>query len=264
MEQDARGLGWRSRLRPTPSRVLVGTIFIGSVVLWEFLSQNGIVSSILFPPPTEVVVALVNLLSKSWYWRDIGLTLSEIMSGFFIGSGVGLLLAVFLAYSGIFRRVIQPYVVTFQVLPKIALAPIFVTWFGFGITSKIVMAASLVFFPVLVNTLLGLESVEPNALLLMRSLVADKRQVFLKLRVPTALPSTMAGLQVGITLAMIGAIVAEFVNAQQGLGVTLKAFTHQLQVASAMAALVTLAIIGSFLYYGTVWLGRRVVFWRST
>jgi len=158
---------------------------------------------------------------------------------------------------------IYPYVILFQSLPKVALAPIFVIWFGFGLASKVIMAATIAFFPVLVNTLTGLEGVNKNAQLLFRGYGASRSLLFRKLSLPEILASVMAGLKTAITLALIGAIVAEFVGAQKGLGILLERFNFQLQMEEAFAVLLYLALMGLVLYLALDVIDRKVIFWKG-
>jgi NitT/TauT family transport system permease protein len=164
----------------------------------------------------------------------------------------------------VFKEVIYPYVVAFQVMPKVVLAPIFITWFGFGMESKVVMAIAISFFPVVINTVVGLESVQENELLLMRSLVATKSQIFWKLAWPTALPAIFAGLKTSLTLALIGALVAEFVTAKEGLGTLITTFSFELKVYLVFAVIVVVSLLGLLLYGIMEFLERRIVFWRRS
>src|SRR5262249_32078732 len=164
----------------------------------------------------------------------------------------------------IFKEVVFPYVVSFQVMPKVVLATIFITWFGLGIESKIVMAIAISFFPVVINTVVGLESVEENAMLLIRSLVASRRQIFWKLAWPAPLPSIFAGLKTSLTLALIGALVAEFVAANEGLGTLIISFSFELKVYLVFAVIIVVSVLGLALYGIMEYLDRKVVFWRHS
>jgi NitT/TauT family transport system permease protein len=167
---------------------------------------------------------------------------------------------------GLFRRfslAVYPPVVGFQIMPRVALAPVFLTWFGFGITSKIVMAATICFFPVLVNTILGMQGVSRDARALMRSLGASKWEEYRKLLLPASLPAIFASLKVAIALALIGAIVAEFLGASEGMGVLLREFSFQLLIAESFAVLVALSLLGLVLYGLAALLESRLIFWRG-
>lgn len=247
------------RLRVDP----VGAVsLLLGLALWQALSSAGLVSATLVSAPSDIVRALVDLVAGDYLGRAVWVTLVETVVGFLIGTALAIPLGVAMGLSRRARSVAEPYVVAFQVLPKIMLIPIFITWFGFGMTPKIVTAATTSFFPTLVNTILGLSRQADDQEMLLRSLRATRRQIFWKLQWPAALPSIVVGLETSITFAYLGAIVAEFVNAQEGLGVLLSTFTHQFQIASAFAVLAILAVLGSVLYYAVRGIGRTYVFWH--
>lgn len=193
----------------------------------------------------------------------VGITLIEVFSGFAIGSAIGLTLGTTLALVPAARRVLYPYIIGFQSLPRVVLAPLFVTWFGFGITSKIVVAVALCFFPVLVNTFVGLISVDELAYKLMQSLTATRYKIFIKLRLPGALPFIMAGLKTGLTFAVIGAIVGELVGASAGLGYLIAIFNFQQRIPSVYAVIIFLGAVSTALYLLIDRIERKVVFWTD-
>jgi NitT/TauT family transport system permease protein len=167
---------------------------------------------------------------------------------------------------GLFRGVslaLYPPIVAFQIMPRVALAPVFLTWFGFGIASKVVMAATICFFPVLVNTILGMQGVSRDARALMRSLGASKWEEYKILLLPASLPAIFASLKVAIALALIGAIVAEFLGASEGMGVLLREFSFQLRIAEGFAVLVALSVLGLVFYGLAALLESRLIFWRG-
>jgi NitT/TauT family transport system permease protein len=163
----------------------------------------------------------------------------------------------------IFRLAFYPLVIAFQIMPRIALAPLFLTWFGFGITSKIVMAATICFFPVLIAVVVGLENVDRDARSLMRSFGASRWEEYRKLSLPSSLPVIFAGIKTAMTMALIGAIVAEFVGGSEGMGVLIKTFNFQLEVAHGFAVIVALSIIGLILYGLTERVENKLIFWRG-
>jgi NitT/TauT family transport system permease protein len=268
--------GTRSASRVSASRRLYGLLqnrpgiilsplsFGLLLVLWEFVSRAGLVAPIILPPPTRVWDGLVILFTAPWFPQHVWLTTAETLIGFAIGGVGAILLGIAMVNMPLFKEVVYPYVVAFQVMPKVVLAPIFITWFGLGIESKIVMAIAISFFPVVINTVVGLESVEENAMLLMRSLVASRRQVFWKLAWPAALPSIFAGLKTSLTLALIGALVAEFVTAKDGLGTLIITFSFELKVYLVFAVIVVVSVLGLALYGIMEYLDRKVVFWRQS
>jgi NitT/TauT family transport system permease protein len=233
------------------------------LALWEAVSRAGLVHEFILPAPTLIAGAFVNLMTTGFFVEHLSVTLYETMAGFVIGSGLAFIGGVLLHTFPTLNRVVYPYVIVFQVIPKVALAPIFVTWFGFGLTSKVVMAATISFFPTLVNTIVGLAAVEEEAVLLFRSLVAHRYEAFFKLSLPSALPYVFAGLKTSLTFAFIGAIVGEFVGANHGIGLLIETYNFQLDIPTVFALIVVLSGIGLGLYLAFEAIDRKIVFWRE-
>ena len=244
--------------------VLSPLSFVLILAIWEVVARAGLVSPLVLPAPSRVWDGLVILFTADWFPQHVWVTTAETLLGFFIGGIAAIALGIVMVNIRLFKEVIYPYVVAFQVMPKVVLAPIFITWFGFGMESKVVMAIAISFFPVVINTVVGLESVEENELLLMRSLVASRGQVFWKLAWPTALPSIFAGLKTSLTLALIGALVAEFVTAKDGLGTLITTFSFELKVYLVFAVIVVVSVLGLLLYGIMEVLERKIVFWRRS
>jgi NitT/TauT family transport system permease protein len=241
--------------------VLLTLLFLG---VWEVLPRTGLVPPIVLPPFTAVAAAFVELVQQDHFWGHLRVTVTEIAWGFVIGTLIGFVSGVVLAEFGPLKRLTYPFVVAFQAVPKIVLAPLFISWFGYGQLSKIVMAVVIAFFPVLINTMVGLESVPNDAFRLMRSLKATRMQVFVKLSLLHAAPLIFAGVKTALTFAVIGAIVGEFVGAREGLGFLLHAYNFQLRIDSVFSVIAILASLGAFLYFALEWLDRRLIYWRSS
>jgi NitT/TauT family transport system permease protein len=250
------------QLRARPELVLCPLSLAVILALWEAASRAELVSPIILPPPTRVWDGLVLLATAPWFPRQLWITAAETLLGFVLGSLAGIALGIMMVAVPLFSRVAMPYVIAFQVMPKVVLAPLFIAWFGFGIESKVALATAVAFFPVVLNTVVGLEAVEENALFLMRSLVASRRQVFLMLAWPTALPSIMAGLKVALTLALIGALVAEFITAKEGLGVLVATFSFELKTYLVFAVVIVISIFAMVLFALMEYADRKLVFWR--
>ena len=244
--------------------ILSPVSFLLILIVWEVVARAGWVSPLVLPAPSRVWDGLVILFTADWFPQHVWYTTAETLIGFFVGGVVAIALGIVMVNVPLFKEVIYPYVVGFQVMPKVVLAPIFITWFGFGMESKIVMAIAISFFPVVINTVVGLESVEENELLLMRSLCASRSQVFWKLAWPTALPSIFAGLKTSLTLALIGALVAEFVTAKEGLGTLITTFSFELKVYLVFAVIVVVSVLGLVLYGIMELLERKIVYWRRS
>jgi NitT/TauT family transport system permease protein len=244
--------------------ILAVMLGAGCLAIWEYLAQHAIIEPVLFPPPSKTAAAWWFLVRTDYFPRHVMVTLYEIAAGFVLGSTIGLLLGTLLATVRLVRLTLYPYVIAFQALPKVVLAPLFIVWFGFGPASKIATAIAICFFPVLVNTLVGLQLVEDNALKLLRSLRATGWQTFVKVRLPNALPYIFAGLKTSLTLAMIGAIVAEFLTgAADGLGRLVQIYNLQIQVHLALAVVVIVSVLGLLGVVVMDVIDRRVVFWRD-
>jgi NitT/TauT family transport system permease protein len=233
------------------------------IAMWYVITENRIVSRILLPPPGAVASAMGLLLTAPWFPDHLVTTAMEMVVGFVLASAGAFAMGVVLSHIPLIRRVFYPFLVVFQVMPMVVLAPVIVIWFGFGIESKIVVAVTTAFFVVLVNTLAGMDAVHRNALLLMRSLVASNRQIFFMLELPTSLPYVFAGLKTGATLALIGALVGEFVTARAGLGRLLTQFSFALKQDLVFATVLVVGALGVLMYAAVAFLQRRIVWWKT-
>jgi NitT/TauT family transport system permease protein len=227
-----------------------------SVIVWEILCRVAKISPELLPPPSAVWDVLAGnpgiLIAQA-----IPTTIETFVS-FSAASLAGVLLAVAITFSAAAREALYPNLVIFQVIPKIALAPLFVVWLGVGSKSCIVVGVFIAFFPVVVSTAAGLVSAKPDVLQLCRSLTASEWQIFRLARFPYAMPYIFAGMKVGVTMAMIGVIVGEFITAQAGLGYIIMFASSAGETATVLAAIVVLCGIGLGLY-GLVGLGEFLV-----
>jgi NitT/TauT family transport system permease protein len=236
-------------------------VFVLLIAGWEAAARAELISRLVLPAPSKILVALTQLFTTGLIWEHLRATFTETMAGFAAGAGSAFVLAVLSSFWGWFRQIVSPYMIILQVTPRVALAPIFITWFGFGLMPKIVMAATICFFPVFINTLTGLLNTDEEALEMFRSMGASKRQIFTQFTMPSAMPVTFAGLKTGITLALIGAIVAEFVATSQGLGLLIDRFNFRLAMEETFAVLLVLSLLGLLLYGVMEFLDRRIVFW---
>jgi len=273
---DVGGVGEPSDLEPRdtlwqkitdPKRIRMVALPVSAMIiflaLWEGISQAGLVDEIIVPPPSAIAEALFSLANTYFFWQNTWVTTQEAVIGFVIGVSAAWALGTMIGISQLFRMAFYPLIVAFQITPRVALAPVFLTWFGFGISSKIAMAATICFFPVLINVVLGLETVDRNAQSLMRSFGAGRWETYRKLTLPSSLPAIFAGIKVAITLALIGAIVGEFVGADEGMATLIKTFNFQLLIPEAFAVLFALAVLGLILYGITEILEAKIVFWRG-
>lgn len=251
---------------PIPSSVLP---LFGLVVLltaWIISVRFFDVPSYILPAPEAVVRALwtgiaVNPASPLGYYLPLWGSLKNAALGFLIGTGLGLGLGSLMAELRVFEKILMPYAFALQSLPKVAIAPLIVIWFGFGDGSKIAISALLAFFPVLINSFTGLRSVEPEKIDLMRSLSASRFETYRIVKLPHAAPYIFAGLDMAVVYALLGTIVAEFLGAQQGMGVVITQAQAVTDVAGVFAALVILGAIGILLHAIVHHMERRIVHW---
>lgn len=255
---DRPALAW---LGPRPELPLSVLLFVLVVGGWELAVRLLEITPLLLPTPSAVAAALWDGIRNNTFTYHFGVTFYETMAGFALGAGLGLLLGGVIAQFPLVERTLYPYVVAFQTIPKVAIAPLFVIWFGYGMSSKIVITATIAFFPVLVNTVAGLRAVPAEQLELLTAFTASRWQVFRMARIPQALPYVFVGLDVSIVLAVIGAIVGEFVGAQAGLGYLILQRTFSMDTAGMFAILIVLSVMGLCLHWAVQWLQRKVVFW---
>jgi NitT/TauT family transport system permease protein len=211
-----RSLGYFARQRLEV--LLVPVAMVAFVGAWHVIGRVGDYPTFLLPMPRQVWNRFLGVAADGSLWYHTSVTLVEILGGLALGLTAATLLGYLLAKFTLVERFLSPYIVASQSVPIVALAPLLIVWFGFGLLSKMLVCALTIFFPVLVNTIVGLRSVEENLMDLMRSLQASRWQVFKFLEVPAALPVLLGGLKVGVTLSVIGAVVGEFAQSDRGLG----------------------------------------------
>jgi NitT/TauT family transport system permease protein len=222
------------------------------------------IPAFVLPTPSNISVALYRGIASSLYIDHIWITLTEVLLGFLLGTSVAFVLGTAIALSRRVEYFLYPFIIMFQAMPKVALAPLIIVWFGLGLTSKVVSAALVAFFPLMVNTIVGLRSADEDRINLMRSLNASRGQIFWMLQLPNAMPYIFAGLEIAMIFALIGAIVAEFVGAQAGLGMLIQSMNFTLDVAGQFSVLLILSMIGLILSAIVSEARRRVLFWDAS
>jgi NitT/TauT family transport system permease protein len=238
-------------------------VIIVGLLIWQGVVRAFDVSPLLVPSPLAVAEQLIRGIRSGAFFINGLYTVGATVIGFVLGSLAGFVIGVMVARFEMFNRLIYPYVVAFQTVPKVALAPIIVVWFGFGIWSKVMMSLLICFFPVAVNTIDGLNSVRPEQIMLMRSYRATGWQIFRIVQLANALPYIFAGLDVGIVLSVIGTIVGEFVGTTTGLGRVLLDYNFSFDIAGVFATLVVLSLMGVVLHALLRAIQRRVIFWQQ-
>ena len=224
------------------------------LLLWEAAVRYLEVPVYLIPAPSLIAGKLVT--AYPLFLQETLYSIVSIVIGFGLAVLVGIPAATLMIYSEWFRRSVYPILLTAQVLPKVALAPLFIVWFGFGLLPKVLMTFLISFFPIVIDTLTGLNSVRPESLLLIRSMGGSRWQAFWKVRLPSALPSIFGGFKVAITFAVVGTIVAEFVGSDHGLGYILVLARGNLDTVTVFAAILWLIAIG-FVFYFAVEVAER-------
>jgi putative hydroxymethylpyrimidine transport system permease protein len=241
-------------------RWLAPTALLGLLIGgWELLAKHGHVANYLLPAPSEVATAL---------WRDRDLlapdawvTAREVLLGFGLALAIGVAIAVLLHLVPVLRRALYPLVVASQAIPVVVIAPILVIWFGFGITPKLIVIALICFFPIVVNTLDGLEGTERDQIKMMRTLGASRLDLLRRLELPASLPFLFSGAKVAVAVAVIGAVFGELVGSDAGLGHAIQVGTAQLETARVFAAVLILSVMAIALFGLVALIERRAVPW---
>jgi len=243
--------------RPWVPVVLAFALF---VVVWKAIVVIGGLPTFILPPPEGVAERFVSAWLDGTVWPHFLTTMVEIAVGFIVGTVLALIAGYGLARSDLFARLASPYLVAAQAVPILVLAPLLVVWFGSGLLSKAVICSLIVFFPVAIATMVGIRSVDPRLLELGRSLRATRRQILTTLEIPAALPNIFGGLRVGVTLAVVGAVVGEWAGANTGLAVLINLARGSLfDIPLMFATLLTIALVGIALYLAVVVAEQRLV-----
>jgi NitT/TauT family transport system permease protein len=238
---------------------VVGSLVV-FVLVWQLVVFVTGYRSFILPGPYTVAERFAQAWADGTMWPHTRTTLVEVLLGFVIGATIGLVTGIGLARSRLAERLLSPYLVAAQATPVLVLAPLIVLWFGSGLPSKLVICTLIVFFPVAVATMVGIRSVDPRLLEMANSFRATSWQTITRVEVPAALPAILGGLRVGITLAVIGAIVGEWAGGDSGLGVLINIARGSLfDIPLMFAALLTLALVGVALYLVMVLVERRLV-----
>jgi len=249
-------------MKPSGASFLLRLLLVVAVLAaWEGLVVLFAIPAFILPAPTSIFMALYRGIASSLYLDHVWITLSETLLGFALGTVLAFGLGIAVALSRRIEYFLYPFIVMFQAMPKVALAPLIIIWCGLGLTSKVVSAALVAFFPLMVNTIVGLRSADEDRINLMRSLAATRGQIFWMLQLPNAMPYIFAGLEIAMIFALIGAIVAEFVGAQSGLGMLMQSMNFTMDVAGQFSVLLILSMLRLALNSLVSEVRRRVLFW---
>lgn len=249
-------LGFAGELLPATLAI------IAILIVWEVLARLTRVPVYIVPAPSIVLSRLLGNLS--FFFVEGAITLGGALAGFVIGSVVALVVAIFMSHSRLLEKTLLPLAILVKVTPIVAVAPLFIIWFGFNMLPKVLITALMTFFPVLINAITGFRSVNPTSVEFLRSLNASPREIFLKLRFPSSLPYLFAAFRVSLALCLIGAVVAEWFGASRGLGMVIILANSNMDMPTLFASIIVLGIIGVALTVITSFIEKRTVFWHES
>lgn len=235
--------------------------FIGILVIWEILVLGFDIPEYLLPKPTKIISEIITDFNS--LLKHTGITMLEAVIGFLVGNILGFLAAVIFSHSKTIEKGFYPYAIALKTTPILAMAPLLILWFGTGIVSKIAASAIVCFFPILVNTVKGLKTIDDEYLDLLKSFSANKYQIFIKLRLPNSLPYIFSALKISTGLAVVGAIVGEFVGAKEGIGFIILTSTYHLETTTMFASIIISALGGILFFYLISLLEKQIVFWQK-
>ena len=239
-------------------------IFVSLLAVWEFVTAFGYADPLLFPRPSEIFGSFVPLyVTRAIVWEHLWVTMATVLAGFVVGTLLGITLAVLAGLSETIHRYMKPYVIVLEATPRIAIGPLMLAWLGFGFGAKLAIVTLVCFFAPFINTLTAILSANPAQVELMRSLGASKWQTLTKTIVPDAMPMIMAGVRMAMASALGGALVAEFISSNKGMGVLLDNLTAMLNMSGAFATLLSLTVIGYVLYALMEGVEGRIIFWQN-
>ena len=233
------------------------------VIIWELAIQEFDIEDYILPHPWLVVTSMIDGFRTGGFMGHLWATAEATLTGYVMGCGLAFLIGVAVAESATFDKFVYPCVVALQSMPKVALAPLILVWFGHEIESRIIMVGLICFFPMFVNTIVGIRQTDPELIDLCRAFSASRRYVFFNAKLPSAATEIFAGLQIGVVLALIGAVVAEFIASERGLGHMIDSAAVSLTVSNMFAGVIILAVMGVVGTAAVRALERRIVFWEG-
>lgn len=236
---------------------------VGGFLIWEFVSRYLVASKLFLAAPSQIIVAFADLWADGELMKHMEVSASEFLLGYVFASIAGILIGVALANSHVAKQMLQPWISGLYATPTIALAPLFILWMGVGIWSKVIMVVTLVIFPVIINTEAGLRTTSRELIEMVRCFGASKRQIFLKVALPSALPFIFAGLKLGIGRGLIGVVVAELFGSRAGIGQIISQAADAFNMPQLFAGVIILAVAGVGLTSAFGWLEGRLLHWRE-
>lgn len=237
------------------------TFLFGGFLLWEFIVFVSNIPEFLLPAPSKIILKIIEKFDLLLW--NLGVTMLEAVSGYVIAILLTFIVATIFAHSKIIEIGLYPYAIALKIAPTLALAPLVVLWFGIGLVSKIIIVIIICFFPLLVNTVKGLKTVDEKSLELLKSFSASKWQIFLKLRLPSSLPFIFPALKISSMLAITGAFIGEFIAANRGIGYIILIHSRIFDTTTALASLFLTILAGIFFFLLISFLEKKLVFWQE-
>lgn len=251
-----------------PRPVAMAGLMTAFIALWQLVHGLGIVSPIILPSPGETGADIIfvgkNLLSGGYMLTAMWITIKEVILGFAIAIAIGFSLGVLVGETAFGERAVLPYLVALDTMPKVAFAPVFLAWLGFGIASKVALAAFIATFPIVVGTAAGLYVADENARMLFKTMGASRLQTLFKMKLPLGLPQIFTGLKIAAVGVMAGAITGEFLGGGKGFGELIRVASSQLDTPRVFSLIIFLSLLGLTLFWSVVWLERKLVFWHRS
>ena len=251
-----------------PRSVAMAAIFVVGVALWQLVVFSGIVSPIILPSPIETAEQLWfvghNLFTGDYMLTSLWITMKEVFYGFALAIFLGFTLGVIVGETAFGERALMPYLVAFDTMPKVAFAPLFIAWLGFGIESKVALATYIATFPIIVGTAAGLHAADEHARMLFKTMGASRWQTLVKMKLPTGMPHFFTGLKIGSVGVMAGAITAEFLGGGKGFGELIRIASTNLHTARVFALIIYLSLVGMLIFMAVVWAQKHFVFWQKS
>jgi len=251
-----------------PRSIAMIVLFAAFIALWQLTTMVGVVSPIILPTPLEtgrdLVAVGLNLISGGYVLPALWITTKEVIYGFALAFAIGFSLGVLVGETAFGERAVLPYLVAIDTMPKVAFAPVFIAWLGFGVSSKVALAAFIATFPVVVGTAAGLHAADENARMLFRTMGASRWQTLMKLKFPMGLPHIFTGLKIASIGVVAGAITAEFLGGGSGFGHLIRTAASQLQTPRVFSLIIYLSFLGLAMFWIVVWTQRRLIFWQKS
>ena len=267
---DTQDTVWKERvsfLDQIPRPISIAVLGLILVAIWQMVTTAGIVSPIILPSPLQTLEELItvgsNILSGGYMLAALGTTAQEVVIGFLLATVIGVSLGVLVGETSFGERAVMPYLVAIDTMPKIAFAPLFVAWLGFGISSKVALATFVSVFPILVGTAAGLHAADQNAVNLFKTMGASRWQTLVRMKIPSGLPHVFTGLKIASLGVMAGAITGEFLGGGKGFGELIRVAASQLDTPRVFSLILYLSLLGLAMFGSVSLLQRKLVFWHK-